>query len=43
MLFVGWRDFAKEYQRRWFSIYLVPDLQDVIFARELQIWFLVCP
>ena len=37
MLFVVWRDFAKERRRRWSSIYLVRGPQGVIFARKLRI------
>jgi hypothetical protein len=43
MPFVAWRDFAKEYQPRWSSIYVVQDPQAVMFARRLRIGFLVCP
>jgi hypothetical protein len=35
MLFVVWRDFAKERQPQWSSIYLVRDPQGVIFAGKL--------
>lgn len=37
MLFVVWRDFAKERQRQWSSTYLVRGPQGVIFARKLRI------
>lgn len=37
MLFLVWRDFAKEHQRQWSSIYLVRGPQGVIFARKLRI------
>jgi PleD family two-component response regulator len=37
MPLVVWRDFAKDCQPQWCSIYLVRDLQDAIFARKLRI------